>query len=989
MGPKRRSIGQPASLGERLNRWSENQDPELSAAAKDAFEKSRDSYKFDFAAPGTQKRRQQNLEEFTAYIVGMAKMAGQEISDEKLWGSDVVEANLRAYIRMCAKEIAPRSYKSASIKFSTLIQRRQSMIFWINKKCADDVSRKDLWNASQEALHHAYRAENMAMVTEEKIYLTKLDMINLLEHDQYTSYNAENAQQQHIAWLLAYVCGVRPGTIGAAKFYGNQCLTWGDVHVKRVGPNNFSAKVLFKYLKGYRNENLKPLRFTCAGPRFAEDVAYSLGHRLLALALRRGLLQDYNTVEELCNDDKVNITFKPEARDLPIVFASSPKGLELQKRPAASNAISNYMQRACLSFGLPAGITLYAWRRSAGTNFKDAINADAARGLLGHEMQSRTFETSYDQASVAVDVTSIAMGRDRATVEELIDSVCINRIERATRNKDVWIKRYIQDDEAYQQASKDEQRASLAAAGSPDNETLQETANTAARNLHNIRRSLRIQGALAFQKVELDTVAKNLTFEEIERRTRDAKEPGRLQKLLTEVADEARANAAIRGEALRTAAAAARKENSNTDAEVLQDDYEVSDLADIRANARAAAEGELLDEEDASSIEVPGFQSRPAEDSEEKAPDHEVVAISAAGKALLDLMCNQEDLFTGTMTCRLCEADETVPELESMDDDDDDDDGAGGDGDVGDGDGDGADANESQAATGASTATTAKSKGKGKGKAKAEEPKKAKKVSPANYKGKLWKAGKLKQHLGQEFHTPRNKFLRMYRDSNTKCPFEESCEYVGTGSALLKHAHEKVTQSDEHLLGAARAGLFSREFDPKLERTSAVKTTKKKDTGDIGYVAPVDPESVPDSDLIHPRNLTATGDLEVTETSKDKSKAILRLPTNDKLTHTALWKQHEEGIHGAVADILQQQRAFIAGAADAALRQHNVMPDETGGTSGKAYVSKSRLRTIAVLRQRLEDLNFQWADSIDDAVNAADDAVDDENETGGAEVGAE
>lgn len=261
-------------------------------------------------------------------------------------------------------------------------------------------------------------------------------MINLLEHDQYTSYNAENAQQQHVAWLLSYLCGVRPGTIGAARFYPDQCLQWKDINIKRVGKGNFSLKIMFRFLKGYRNENMKPLRFTIAAPAFAEDVAYSLGHRLLALAIRRGYLADYETLHNLLEDDKINIAFKAAALNRPVVCASSPKvcsydpakyrrtdlskGLEVSETvPASSNAISQYMQRAALSFGLAPGITLYAWRRSAGTrthflssmSSKSQIHAGKKTSVDGF---SKLLCSCYQQNLVATGLLADRNGRDIA-----------------------------------------------------------------------------------------------------------------------------------------------------------------------------------------------------------------------------------------------------------------------------------------------------------------------------------------------------------------------------------------------------------------------------------------------------------------------------------------------------------------------------------------------------------------------------------------------
>lgn len=139
---------------------------------------------------------------------------------------------------------------------------------------------------------------------------------------------------------LTYSGGVRPGTIGYARNYKTQYLSWKDVKIKRTENSNFGVQVIFKYLKGYRNENLKPLRFTIAPPTCADDIPYSLGHRLLALALRRNYLRDYTTVDALLSDNKVNIAFKPKILDRPVVCASTPKVRSLTPREKVHRSTS-------------------------------------------------------------------------------------------------------------------------------------------------------------------------------------------------------------------------------------------------------------------------------------------------------------------------------------------------------------------------------------------------------------------------------------------------------------------------------------------------------------------------------------------------------------------------------------------------------------------------------------------------------------------------
>lgn len=140
-------------------------------------------------------------------------------------GAENIEQNIRQYLDMAAQMVIPRQFGNESIKFRTLVQRRQSMMYWVQKKC-NGVETKDMWNASQEALHAAFRLHNVATDPVPKTYLTKYDLVKLIEHDMYNSIDSSVSQQQHLCWLLGFVCGVRPGTIGTARNHPDQFLTW-------------------------------------------------------------------------------------------------------------------------------------------------------------------------------------------------------------------------------------------------------------------------------------------------------------------------------------------------------------------------------------------------------------------------------------------------------------------------------------------------------------------------------------------------------------------------------------------------------------------------------------------------------------------------------------------------------------------------------------------------------------------------------------------
>jgi len=241
-----------------------------------------------------------------------------------------------------------------------------------------------MWNAGQEAMKYVYRELKIQPEVQTKHYLSKYDLAALIEYDTTFTISRAVSEQHQLCWLLGFVCGVRPGSIGTSRHRKDQFLQVQDIQIKRSGgPYNFQATITFRWLKGYRDENRKryvnskrssiyilipnSLVFTCGGPSTPDEVIYSIPHRLLALLLRRGYLQDHDSVDSLLSGTEVSIATKESAQDKPIVATAMPQGVGLDQDHAATcDAISAYVQRRARDFGLPIGITHYAWRRSAG-----------------------------------------------------------------------------------------------------------------------------------------------------------------------------------------------------------------------------------------------------------------------------------------------------------------------------------------------------------------------------------------------------------------------------------------------------------------------------------------------------------------------------------------------------------------------------------------------------------------------------------------------
>lgn len=102
------------------------------------------------------------------------------------------------------------------------------------------------------------------------------------------------------------VCGIRPGSLGTAKGArkGKKFPKWSDVTITRgTRPGNFNVLFKFRMLKGRNSEEDMreevSLDFTINSPQSSDHLSISPAHRMLAISLRRDILEDHDSLESL------------------------------------------------------------------------------------------------------------------------------------------------------------------------------------------------------------------------------------------------------------------------------------------------------------------------------------------------------------------------------------------------------------------------------------------------------------------------------------------------------------------------------------------------------------------------------------------------------------------------------------------------------------------------------------------------------------------
>ena len=246
------------------------------------------------------------------------------------------------------------------------------------------------------------------------------ELTQLIDADTANSPCIELAECHHLAWCLARICAVRPGSLAqpsllaARRRKPYQYPTWNSMNITRGDhPGQFNLVAEFVSVKGNNEMDAaakdKTLTFTIQSPKQPRNLIFSPSHRLLVMAIRRGAIEGIDSIEELLSSDNVNIVWKAEFRKKPIFLAGGPRGLSvLEDEAATDHSLTDYLrQRARRMLGYPLDITYYSFRKESAMNLVRAFGPDVTRELMGHDAETKTLETYYLARTPVMDVSAV------------------------------------------------------------------------------------------------------------------------------------------------------------------------------------------------------------------------------------------------------------------------------------------------------------------------------------------------------------------------------------------------------------------------------------------------------------------------------------------------------------------------------------------------------------------------------------------------------
>ncbi|KAH7008525.1 hypothetical protein EDB80DRAFT_683528 [Ilyonectria destructans] len=158
----------------------------------------------------------------------------------------------------------------------------------------------------------------------------------------------------------------------------------------------------------------------------------SAPHRLLTIAIRRGVLHGIQTIDELFKSRNRFIAIKKEFLDKPVFVAGTQQGLDVDlDKPMASEAFTDYLQHCAEKVGFTKSITFYSLRCDTAQELLEKVRPKQAEAIVAHDPNSTILERCYTvNRTELLNLTSIALGEDRTRHDYVRDMLSVTKLSK-------------------------------------------------------------------------------------------------------------------------------------------------------------------------------------------------------------------------------------------------------------------------------------------------------------------------------------------------------------------------------------------------------------------------------------------------------------------------------------------------------------------------------------------------------------------------------
>lgn len=309
------------SLEERLNHIADMEDGEFFELLEELENDEQAAVGFRWHAPRTQGRQDTHLRMYHRFVTDVLfrrESLSETELDLKSFPADFKKLykQVRLFVIFVYKNARPTALAAGErIQYNSLAGYRKSLMFWVARRYDErdqepPPSRK-LFKEMTEAMRAAQAKYHGNSALSAKTYLGLEELRQLIDHEMTTTRCIELSEQHQLAWCIGRTVALRPGSLGSSYRGRSQPLQWKDIEIVRgeqVGM--FEVKYTWRNVKisndpekGVQRQQIRNQQAIILSPR-AENIVFSVPHRLLSIAIRRKLLVGIESLDELMASDK-------------------------------------------------------------------------------------------------------------------------------------------------------------------------------------------------------------------------------------------------------------------------------------------------------------------------------------------------------------------------------------------------------------------------------------------------------------------------------------------------------------------------------------------------------------------------------------------------------------------------------------------------------------------------------------------------------------
>ena len=335
--------------------------------------------------------------------------------------------NLQIYLAVAMKYVEGKSHETARPRLDTIRAKRNAMVGFINRRYWDadrEPPVKDkLLSYTNEVLQKGREVYGVNQTSAKKHYMGRLELGQLIDGDSLRYARPAITEVHHLSWCMANQCGIRPSSIAIPDAdHKDRFMRWKVKITRSQAPGRFDCYLDFVNLKGSLDDLSvtldESLKMRPKSPFSTNYIPQSIPHRLLVILQRRDGLQDYpesafsrseDRLTQLLKGKEEFIKIREDFAEKVLFQTQSPKDpTTTWDKPITTQALSRYLNLRARAAGYGPGVTLYAFRRQAATDWNRQLGPTTAKQLMSHAADSNTLEEYYERgASKSISLPSL------------------------------------------------------------------------------------------------------------------------------------------------------------------------------------------------------------------------------------------------------------------------------------------------------------------------------------------------------------------------------------------------------------------------------------------------------------------------------------------------------------------------------------------------------------------------------------------------------